>query len=109
MIGQTARFLWLRWVLAVLLSLLWTTTGGAVAVAECSDSNQSLIAAKTPAQFAEGSSPSHPKVGRDTPLVFQSQQDHSDCLRGRNTMRPAQQPTRPTTRYGFSKVCGAAC
>jgi hypothetical protein len=51
MIGQTARFLRIRWILVLLLSLLWTTTGGATALAVRGDFDHPVIAAKTPASF----------------------------------------------------------
>lgn len=55
MTGQTASFPPLRWVLGLLLSLLWATMGSAVASAELGDLGGCAFAAKTPAQFAEGS------------------------------------------------------
>jgi hypothetical protein len=45
MMSKSARFLPLRWLLAVLLSLLWTTVGGAAALAERGDFGHSRIAA----------------------------------------------------------------
>jgi len=47
MIGRTARFLRIRWILVVLLSLLWTTTGGATALAVRGDFDHPVIAAKS--------------------------------------------------------------
>jgi hypothetical protein len=48
MIGQTTSFLQLRLLLALLLSLLWATMGGAAAVAELSNFGHSTLAAKKP-------------------------------------------------------------
>ena len=48
MIDQVTRYLRLRWVVLLLLSLLWATMGGAVALAEHGDFGSCALAAKTP-------------------------------------------------------------
>jgi hypothetical protein len=47
MTSNAARFLCLRWLAVVLLSLLWATMGSAAALVERGDFGHSLIAAKT--------------------------------------------------------------
>lgn len=48
MIGETAILLRLRWLVVVLLGLLWTTIGGAASLAERDHFGPSSLAPKTP-------------------------------------------------------------
>jgi hypothetical protein len=47
MIGRTSRFMRLRWLAVLLLSLLWVTMGGAAPSAQRSDFGSPSLAAKT--------------------------------------------------------------
>ena len=55
MMRGATQVAWLRWLLALLFSLTWTTMASAAASAERGDFGSSSLAAKTTAQFAEGS------------------------------------------------------
>ncbi len=51
MIGRAARFYWLRWMLAFLLSPLWTAMGRTAALAGRGDFGHGALAAKNADEF----------------------------------------------------------
>ncbi len=83
MIGKTARFLWLRWLAALLLGLLWATMGNSAASAERGDFGHSSLAAKTTAGAKEPISPgAHGFMAGEKKLAELSADEVANAIKG---------------------------